>query len=240
MKRSDELRDELEEEILTGHFRPGDRLEEGLLAERFGVSRTPIREALLQLAATGLIENRPHRGAVVAEIGPRRLMEMFDVMAELEAMCARLAARRVTDEALERIAVAHQACIRAATEKDINAYYYENEVFHARIREASQNKFLNEQATSLQKRLRPYRRMQLRARDRIRASLQEHQKIADAISAGDAERAGAEMRAHVALMGERFTTLIASLDASNAGADTLARKGDMRQTTPTPRASSTR
>ena len=214
MKRSEELRDALEEEILTGQLRAGDRLEEVLLATRFGVSRTPIREALLQLAGTGLIENRPRRGAVVAEIGPRRLMEMFDVMAELESMCARLAARRATDEAIARIAAAHQSCTEAAAQKDISAYYNENEAFHARIREASQNEYLVEQATSLQKRLRPYRRMQLRARDRIRDSLQEHQKIVDAIAAGDAAAAGAEMRGHVALMGERFTNLVASLEAS--------------------------
>lgn len=240
MKRSDELRDELEEEILTGVLRPGARLEEAVLAERFGVSRTPIREALLQLAVAGLIENRPRRGAAVAEIGPRCLMEMFDVMAELESMCARLAARRVTDEALERITLAHGACIRAAAERDINAYYYENEEFHARIREASQNEFLNEQATALQKRLKPYRRMQLRARDRIRASLQEHQRIADAISAGDGELAGTEMRAHVALMGERFTTLIASLEASKVRPEAAAGPAAVSQTIPTPRATSTR
>jgi DNA-binding GntR family transcriptional regulator len=234
LKRSDELRDELEEEILTGLLRPGRRLEEAHLADRFGVSRTPIREALLQLAANGLVEFRPRRGAIVVEIGPRQLMEMFDVMAELESMCARLAARRVTDQALERIAAAHDDCVRAAAEKDINEYYDANEVFHVRIRQASQNEFLMEQATNLQKRLKPYRRMQLRARDRVRASLEEHQRVVDAIAAGDAERAGAEMRDHVALMGERFTSLIASLDASKEAAS-----GEL-QTTPTSRATSTR
>ena len=95
-KRSDALRDHLEEDILTGALRPGDRLDEMSLAERFGVSRTPIREALFHLAAAGLIDNRPKRGAIVAEIGPRQLVEMFEVMAELEGMCARLAARRAT------------------------------------------------------------------------------------------------------------------------------------------------
>ena len=240
LKRSDELRDEIEEEILTGLLRPGERLEEAQLAHRFGVSRTPIREALLQLAANGLVEFRPRRGAVVVEIGPRQLMEMFDVMAELEAMCARLAARRVTDEALEQITAAHAACLKAAAEKDINEYYDTNEVFHARIRQASQNAFLMEQATNLQKRLKPYRRMQLRARDRIRASLQEHERIADAIAVGDAERAALEMRDHVALMGERFTTLIASIEASKANHADIASESSTAQTTPTLRATSTR
>ncbi|AZL60020.1 GntR family transcriptional regulator [Tabrizicola piscis] len=214
VKRSDELRDMLEEEILTGQWRPGDRLEEVMLAERYGVSRTPIREALLQLSASGLIENRPRRGAVVAEIGPRKLMEMFDVMAELEAMCARLAARRVTDESLRRISEAHEACGRAFNSADTDAYYYENEVFHAMIRQAGRNEFLIEQAETLQKRLKPYRRMQLRARDRIRASYQEHEMIAAAIARGDAVAAAEAMRGHVGGMGERFNDLLASLDAA--------------------------
>jgi DNA-binding GntR family transcriptional regulator len=204
----------LEEEILTGQWRPGDRLEEVMLAERYGVSRTPIREALLQLSASGLIENRPRRGAVVAEIGPRKLMEMFDVMAELEAMCARLAARRVTDESLRRINEAHEACGRAFNSADTDAYYYENEVFHAMIRQAGRNEFLIEQAETLQKRLKPYRRMQLRARDRIRASYQEHEMIAAAIARGDAVAAAEAMRGHVGGMGERFNDLLASLDAA--------------------------
>ncbi len=213
-KRSEELRDLIEDEILTGHWRPGDRLEEAMLAERYGVSRTPIREALMQLSASGLIENRPRRGSVVAEIGPRRLMEMFDVMAELEAMCARLAARRVTDEAMRKIREAHEACGRAFTSADTDAYYYENEIFHAMIRQAGRNEFLMEQAEMLQKRLKPYRRMQLRARDRIRSSYQEHDMIAVAIAKGDAVAAADAMRGHVGGMGERFNDLLASIDAA--------------------------
>lgn len=206
----------LEEEILTGHWRPGDRLEEVMLAERYGVSRTPIREALLQLSASGLIENRPRRGAVVAEIGPKRLMEMFDVMAELEAMCARLAARRVTDESLRRIFEAHEACGKAFKSADTDAYYYENEVFHGMIRQAGRNEFLMEQAEILQKRLKPYRRMQLRARDRIRVSYQEHETVAAAIARGDAVAAAEAMRGHVGGMGERFNDLLASMDGARA------------------------
>jgi DNA-binding GntR family transcriptional regulator len=213
-KRSEELRDLLEEEILTGHWRPGDRLEEVMLAERYGVSRTPIREALLQLSASGLIENRPRRGAVVAEIGPKKLMEMFDVMAELEAMCARLAARRVTDDSLRRIVEAHEACGRAFNSADTNAYYYENEIFHGMIRQAGRNDYLMEQAEMLQKRLKPYRRMQLRARDRIRVSYQEHETIAAAIARGDAVTAAETMRGHVGGMGERFNDLLASMDGA--------------------------
>ena len=85
----------LEDDILGGHFEPGDRLAEGALAERFGVSRTPIREALRQLSAAGLVEMRPHRGAVVRSLLVADIVHMLELMAEIEGFCARLAARRM-------------------------------------------------------------------------------------------------------------------------------------------------
>ncbi|MEM7507967.1 MAG: GntR family transcriptional regulator [Pseudomonadota bacterium] len=213
-KRVDTLRDTLEEEIVTGLLQPGDRLEEVALANRFGVSRTPIREALFQLAAAGLIESRSRRGTFVAEIGPRRLLEMFDVMAEFEAMCAQLAARRATEDDLIAIKDAHKACQQAVSDRD--TYYYENEDFHARIRQASHHSFLIEQADALQKRLKPYRKAQLRARDRVMTSFREHTAIVLAIEEGDAERAAAAMRDHVAVQGERFNDLLATLEQPQA------------------------
>ncbi len=214
--RADSLRDQLEEEILTGALAPGSRLEEVALARRFGVSRTPIREALFQLSAAGLVESRPRRAAVVAEIGPCQLTEMFEVMAELEAMCARLATRRATAEDLAAIRSAQEACRTALRSGDGDAYYYQNEAFHERIRAAARNRFLIDQADALQKRLRPYRRLQLRARNRIEASFREHDAIVAAIVGSDAERAEAVMRAHVVVQGERFADLIASLDRREA------------------------
>ena len=215
-RRTERLRDVLEEEILTGVLRPGDRLEELQLAERFGVSRTPIREALFQLSAAGLIEQRPRRGTFVAEVGPRRLMEMFDVMAELEAMCARLAARRATAEDLAALREAHDGCAQAAEQGDCDGYYYRNETFHECIRATSRNEFLVEQADTLQKRLKAYRRLQLRARDRLCASFAEHDAIVTAIEAGDAEAAAEAMRNHVTVQGERFADLLASLEQREA------------------------
>src|SRR5207237_5339650 len=94
--RSGELREILEEEIATGRLPPGTRLDETELSERFKVSRTPIREALIQLASIGIVEARPRRGAIIPQLTPQRLVEMFEVMAELESMCGRLAARRMS------------------------------------------------------------------------------------------------------------------------------------------------
>ncbi|QDL91438.1 GntR family transcriptional regulator [Paroceanicella profunda] len=216
--RNEALRDRLEEEILTGVFHPGDRLEEKALAERFGVSRTPIREALFQMAASGLVEHRPRRGTIVAELGPHRLVEMFEVMAELEAMSARLAARRATAENLAAIRAAHAACgaARAGAAEDGGAlYYYSNETFHDAIRLAARHVFLLEQARALHRRLRPYRRLQLRALGRMEASHAEHDAIVLAIAAGEGARAGELMRGHIAIQGERFADLLASLEAAH-------------------------
>jgi DNA-binding GntR family transcriptional regulator len=213
MKISDVLREKIEEQIATGALPPGSALDEATLVEQHGVSRTPVREALIQLAAEGLIEIRPRRGAVVTSIGPTRLSEMFEVMAELEAMCARLAARRMTEAERAALLTAHQACEAARAQDDSDAYFYCNENFHAAIYAGSHNTFLIEQAQTLQRRLRPYRRLQLRVRNRMGVSFTEHQSVVQAITAGDAEAAALALRSHVVVQGERFADLLASLHA---------------------------
>jgi DNA-binding GntR family transcriptional regulator len=215
-RRSEELREVIEERIATGAYTPGIRLDETELAEEFGVSRTPVREALIQLASGGLIEMRPRRSAVVAQIDPQRLVEMFEVMAELEAMCGRLAARRISPEEEVALKEAHAAGEGALNAGDPDQYYYLNETFHQIICEASHNGFLAEQAALLRRRLRPYRRLQLRVRDRMRTSFSEHAGIVAAILDGDGERAADLLRQHVTVQGERFADLIASLSQMRA------------------------
>lgn len=212
------LRDEIENEILTGRLPPGTRLDEVPLAARFGVSRTPIREALMQLSAAGLIEIRPRRGAVVAEIGPERLVEMFAVMAELEAMAGRLAARRHGEADRQALVAALDACRTAAASGDTDAYYYENEQFHQAVYAASYNGFLIEQCIGLHRRLKPYRRLQLRVGNRMATSLAEHEAVVAAILAHDGPGAAEALRGHIAIQGERFGDLVASLAATRAGA----------------------
>jgi DNA-binding GntR family transcriptional regulator len=211
MKISDRLRETIEEQITTGELAPGSALDEALLVERYGVSRTPVREALIQLAAEGLVELRPRRGAVVAQATPQRLVEMFEVMAELEAMCARLAARRLCDEDLGAMDAALARCEQAALQRDPDAYFYANEDFHRALYTASHNEFLVEQTLALQRKLRPYRRLQLRVRHRMQHSLAEHAEILAALRQGHAEQAMEATRRHVVVQGERFADLLASL-----------------------------
>lgn len=214
-RRSEQLGESIEERIVTGVYPPGTRLDEQELAAAYGVSRTPIREALIQLESAGLIEIRPRRGAVVPEVGPDRLCEMFEVMAELEAMCGRLAARRIRPEEMQGLQEAHRACEAARAAGDPDRYYQLNEVFHRCIYEASHNRFLAEQATALHRRLRPYRRLQLRVRNRMNSSFSEHTAIVDAILAGEGEVAAERLRGHVTVQGERFADLVATLHQFN-------------------------
>jgi len=214
--RSETLREEIEELIAVGKLPPGHHLDETELATQFGVSRTPIRETLIQLASMGLVVIRPRRGAVVAELGPQQLVEMFEVMSELEAVCGRLAARRMTKAEQDALLAAHEACKDARDSSDTDEYYYKNEAFHYAIYAGSHNQFLIEQTRGLHRRLRPYRRLQLRVRDRLGASYSEHDAVVRAIVAGDGDKAAHCIREHVMIQGQRFADLMASLSQLNA------------------------
>lgn len=214
MNRARRLKQLLEDAIVSGEYSPGAHLDELGLAEKFGVSRTPIREALGQLGAEGLVEMRPRRGAFISTPSPRRLLEMFETMAELEASCGRFAARRLTPEDERALTIAHEGCIAAAQAQDPDAYYDENRLFHEAIYRASRNSFLAEQAFALHKRLSPYRRIQLRARQRLGTSLAEHEGVLEALRAGDAEQAATRLRDHIAVQGERFSDMMLGLSTT--------------------------
>jgi DNA-binding GntR family transcriptional regulator len=215
---SSQLRATIETDILTGTIAPETRLDEASLAKRFGVSRTPIREALQALAAAGLITIRPRRGATVNAPDFQRLIEMFDLMAEMEALCARQAARRLGPADRTALLGTLEACRAAAEHGDTDSYYYENERFHQAIYAASRNGFVAEQALALQKRLASYRRLQLRVRNRMVSSFAEHEAIVAAILAGDEDLAAQRLRGHVVVQSERFADLLAGLNAQGAAA----------------------
>ncbi|MCJ2018170.1 GntR family transcriptional regulator [Methylobacterium sp. E-065] len=216
MSHAQRLKQRIEDEIVAGELALGSRLDENQLALRFGVSRTPIREALLQLAATGLIQTKPRRGAIVSAPEPHLLLAMFETMAEIEAACGRLAARRLVPADAAALQAALAGCRVAMVAEDAEAYYAENYVFHSVVYRASHNDFLADQALTLHRRLAPYRRLQLRVRQRVPQSLAEHEAIVAAILAGDAAQAADALRGHVIVQGDRFTDLVAGLRAQNA------------------------
>ena len=205
------IREALENAIVDGRFPPGARLDPAALAREFDCSRTPIREALQQLEASGLVRVAAKRGTFVSEWSVEELAERFEVMAELEAMCARLAARRITESELAGLEAAHQDCRRLAEAGDIDAYYAANSEFHGCIYRATHNAFLEREASRLHAVLQPYRRMQLQVRNRMARSFAEHDAVVAAIREGNDAAAGEAMRDHVAVQGDRFHDLLAAM-----------------------------
>ncbi|MDW3225431.1 MAG: GntR family transcriptional regulator [Paracoccaceae bacterium] len=211
VRYADRIADALEELVFTGQFDDGDRLDEIRLAKQFGVSRTPIREALQRLVASGIAEQLPRRGVFVRQHGPTELMELFETMAEIEGVCGRLAALRISDEALNMLEGANQVCRAANASDDTDAFYRENERFHHTIYTQSGNNHLADQALNLHSRLKPFRRLQLRLRGRMAQSMNEHEEIVAALKTRDENRAANALRDHVGIQGEKFRHLMTEL-----------------------------
>lgn len=191
--------------IITGGMSPGERLDELSLAARFDVSRTPVREALRQLCAMGLVERQPNRSAVVTNVSGRDLSSMFEAMAELEAMCARLAAGRMTVEERRQLETSHNQSLRlvqSASEEDYAAYNIE---FHTLLYRGAHNDHIYELVTQTRARLAPFRRAQFRLAGRLAKSFDEHQGIVTAILRSDADAASRAAYAHVAIVSDAST-----------------------------------
>ncbi|MBS5904037.1 MAG: GntR family transcriptional regulator [Acetobacteraceae bacterium] len=191
---SERIRNALTDEIASGTLAAGTALDEQLLADRFGASRTPVREALRQLAVSGLVELRPRRGVVVTRVTATRIMDMFETSAEMEALCVRLATYRMTPLERSRLMDLHDASAEMVRRGDVDAYDGFNRDFHDAIYRATHNAFLAEQAMALRGRLAAFRRTQLRHGDRIHRSREEHGQVMAAIARGAGAGPGADRR----------------------------------------------
>lgn len=195
-----EIQKVISDDIVHGRRAPGTALDETVLSMEFGVSRTPVREAIRQLEMTGLVEARPHRGAVVCDVPPARLVDMFAVMLELEALCARLAATHMTAGERAALRALHEGSADLVRGERRGDYVAANDAFHDAIFDGSRNGFLAETARHVRFRLSPFRRAQLESGDRIARSFDEHERIVAAIARGDAAAAEAEMRTHIGVV----------------------------------------
>ncbi len=201
---AEELRLQLADEIVRGALRPGAALDEMELARRFEVSRTPVREAIRQLTASGLIEARAHRGAVVAQPSGDRLAGMFEVMAELEAHCAGLAAERMSGAERRGLDAIHDEMRMLIHVGDPQRSHEVNEAFHGAIYAGAHNEYLAEVTLATRVRVQPFRRAQFRNLGRLGKSYAEHDRIVTAILRGERERAAAAMRAHIITVREEY------------------------------------
>ncbi len=205
----------IEDEIIYGRLPPGTKLDEATLCKKYKVSRTPIREALKLLSSEGLVEIRPRRGAIVPTLNIVTLYEMFEVMAQLEGMCGRLAARRIEEQEKIELLSLHNKCEEYLLADNPDNYYEANRKFHFFLYQLSHNSFLTEQASNLHNRLHPYRRLQLRVNHRMQHSFKEHQDIVDAIINANEDLAENLLKKHVVVQGEKFTDLIANMNSDD-------------------------
>jgi DNA-binding GntR family transcriptional regulator len=197
--RAETLAQRLADEIVAGRLIPGTPLEEVPLAAAYGVSRTPVREALRRLESSGLVETRARRGAVVARPEPRRLREMFAVMAELEALAAAGCARAMRPADRRALEALHRDMGGMVRGLDVAGYRAANVAFHQALYAGARNDYLAELAADTRRRLAPFRAAQLEAPDRLRRSHEEHGAIVTAVLRGDGEDAARVMREHLAL-----------------------------------------
>ncbi|MDA8645432.1 GntR family transcriptional regulator [Amylibacter sp.] len=211
-RTADKLISDIRKEVSSGILKPGDQLEVTALAERFGVSRTPIREAIRTLVESGVLETRPRKGSFVRVLSAKQLLDLFQVAAELEGMACRLAALSLTKENVEAIERGLAKCTQAAEVQNNAEYAMANLDFHTAIHNASGNDWLIEQLRQLQINLNSYRTMPYEIRGRLNKSTDEHKIICDAILSGDGEHACNLMRDHMMLQGKRLPSIIATLE----------------------------
>lgn len=208
---ADEVRQQLEDQINSGQLLPGDALDERELASRFGVSRTPVREAITQLAAQGLVTAAPRQGVLVARMSIKELLAMFELLAELEAICAKYCARRITALQRERLMVIHQTSLAHVEADDVIRYSQSNVDFHAVLYAACHNEFLAQQLRTLRRRTQMYRQNPFMQPGRMRISWQDHQRVLEAVLKGDADLAQREMLEHISVGGKGFAEFVSTL-----------------------------
>lgn len=211
--RAADIRATLQEEIETGKLGPGAVLDERALAARFDVSRTPVREALQQLAARDLVRVAPRHGVTVARLSIAKVRAMLEFTAEAEAVAARLAARRVDDELRQALDAALARC-EAAIHQGAAEYAIGNTVFHEAIYAGCRNEYLAEQIRAVRRLIQRYRVKDFQSAAQSAKSYEDHLAIARAIQAGDEAGAAQAMMRHVPAGSTGFSEFLATVPMS--------------------------
>ena len=204
---ADEIRREIAARILAGELAPGTALDETQMANEFAVSRTPVREALRQLGASGLVEQRPHARTIVAKPSDGKLRGMFEVMGDLEALCAARSAVAMTREERMALDALHERMTAIVHSGNAAGYAEANDAYHGAIYDGAHNDYLAEITRATRTRLRPFRRAQFGALGRLGKSHAEHGLVVEAILRGDSEAASAAMHSHIAIVEDAYQRL---------------------------------
>lgn len=203
----------LEFEILEGRLRPAERLDEQALAERFGVSRTPVREALLELSARGLAVQQAHRGTFVADVTLEDVFGSYEVLAELEGLCARLAARRMSPQQKTELEHLHHRMGRCLDAAHRSQYIEMDAAFHATLVAGAHNPSLQEHIGLCLKKIAPVRLGSMHSVRDMATAHAEHGALVEAIARGDDAQAERLMTQHVTLRAEQVRDLVAVWNA---------------------------
>ncbi len=191
----EQVADRLRQRILAHTLAPGSWIDEQALAAEYGISRTPLREALKVLAAEGLVTMKLRRGAYVTEVSERDLSEVFHLLALLESDAAAVAAERASEPERAELRAIHAELEASAADRD--RFFAANERFHLRLLEIADNRWRIQLVGDLRKVMKLNRRQSLLRQGRIEASLREHRAVLAAIEQRDGPRAQALMRAHL-------------------------------------------
>jgi DNA-binding GntR family transcriptional regulator len=223
----DRIRRAVEEDILSGKRPPGSMIDEKALAQSFDVSRTPVREALLMLAARGLVQIAPRAGIYVRKASVAELVATLEALAELEAVLARLAARRATPEQCKDLKQKQARAAARAAASDRKGYEAANAVLHEAIYRCSGNLVLVDQVRSVRRTLAAYRQRGFDKPGRLATSSREHARIVEAICAGDDAAAAEAMRLHINVGGEAMAALVmaAEMESVEPAPRSRARRG---------------
>jgi DNA-binding GntR family transcriptional regulator len=173
--------------IVEGVLEPGSRISERELCARFGISRTPLREALKVLAREGLVELLPNRGARVARLDPKDVADMFDLMGVLESLAGRLAAQRITAAELDEIRALHYEMLAAHARRDLPGYFQRNQAIHEAILRAARNPILASTYHGLAGRIRRARYLANVTVERWNEAVREHEAMLAALAARDSD-----------------------------------------------------
>ena len=208
---AERIRLQIEESINGGVLLPGDALDENAIAEQFGVSRTPVREAVLHLSSQGLVKVVPRSGIFVARMSIKELLAMFELLSELEGASAKLATNRMTSVQRQRLERIHAESRVLVDTGDATRYEQANADFHGVLYEACLNGYLCEQIRSIRYRTQAYRRDHFQDSQRLEKSWEDHARVVEAILARNDRMASQAMIDHIAIGGREFAEFVARI-----------------------------
>jgi DNA-binding GntR family transcriptional regulator len=192
-----EVADRIGELIEHGELAPGERISEKQLCERFGVSRTPLREALKVLATEGLIELLPNRGARVVRLTFKKVKDTYDLMAALEGLSGELACQHISDAEIAAIRDLHDAMLEHYRHRDLATYFEINQQIHESILAASRNEVLQEMYSNLSQRVKRVRYSKKMTQKFWSQAVQDHENMISALEQRDSKRLGQILRDHL-------------------------------------------